>query len=296
MRHFCAVLFTATLCAIFAANLTAQVTKVHSGFFETSDGVRLHYLESGSGPAIVLVPGWSMPAWIWEPQIDYFAKSYHVVALDPRSQGESEKANHGNYPDRRAQDIKELMDTLKVGPAILVGWSQGVPEVLTYAEKFGGTGVRGYVLVDGFVWEKQTLPFVSSMLGMYSKVEGNRRDFTEAFVRSMYRKPQSDDYIQRVVEATLQTPADSAVAMSVTALARPDWTPAISKLDRPVLVTCETALKPMVADPIVAVLPHTRVETFPNAGHALFVDDAPQFNAILDDFIRHLPLTAPPLH
>jgi len=37
-----------------------------SGFFTTSDGVKLHYLEAGQGPAIVFVPGWTMPGWIWE--------------------------------------------------------------------------------------------------------------------------------------------------------------------------------------------------------------------------------------
>ena len=63
-----------------------------SRFFITSDGVRLHYLEAGprTGHTIVFVPGWTMPAWIWEPQISAFAQRYHVVAFDPRGQGESD--------------------------------------------------------------------------------------------------------------------------------------------------------------------------------------------------------------
>ena len=35
---------------------------VKSEFFTTSDGVKLHYLESGAGPTILFVPGWTMPA------------------------------------------------------------------------------------------------------------------------------------------------------------------------------------------------------------------------------------------
>ncbi len=56
-------------------------------WFITSDSVRLHYLSGGrgSGPAIVFVPGWTLPADIWEPQLRYFARSTRVVALDPRS-------------------------------------------------------------------------------------------------------------------------------------------------------------------------------------------------------------------
>src|SRR5438552_14006400 len=116
------------------------------GSFKTSDGVKLHYLEAGSGPAIFFEPGWSMPAWIWDPQFKYFADHFHVVALDPRSQGDSDKPTDGNSCERRAQDIRELLEHLKLDRVVLVGWSLGVPELLTYAEQFGGSRVRGYVL------------------------------------------------------------------------------------------------------------------------------------------------------
>src|SRR5437879_2479667 len=96
-----------------------------------------------------------MPALIWDPQFKYFAEHFHVVALDPRSQGDSDKPTEGNSCERRAQDIKELLEHLKLDHVVLVGWSLGVPELLTYAEQFGGSRVRGYVLVDGFAWDKQ---------------------------------------------------------------------------------------------------------------------------------------------
>src|SRR5579871_3672404 len=102
---------------------------VKSGSLTTSDGVRLHYLEAGSGPAILFEPGWTMPAEIWEPQIRYFSEHYRVVALDPRSQGESQKTAEGHYPERRAQDMQEVVQQLHLAPALLVGWSLGVPEV-----------------------------------------------------------------------------------------------------------------------------------------------------------------------
>src|SRR4051812_31567292 len=78
---------------------------IQSRFFVTSDGVRLHYLEAGSprAPTLVLVPGWTMPAWIWGPQIRAFSLSYHVVAFDPRGQGDSEIAVSGYEPGRRGR-------------------------------------------------------------------------------------------------------------------------------------------------------------------------------------------------
>src|SRR5437660_6892504 len=96
-----------------ATNVSAQRPAARpwvDQWFVTSDSVRLHYLSggTGSGPTIVFVPGWTMPADIWEPQLRYFARSTRVVALDPRSQGSSQRTPDGNYTDRRAQDIHEL--------------------------------------------------------------------------------------------------------------------------------------------------------------------------------------------
>ena len=267
----------------------AAESGVKSGYFTTSDGVRLHYLEAGSGPGMVFVPGWSMPAWIWDAQLRHFAGHWHVVALDPRSQGDSDKASDGNYPERRARDLDELVEHLKLSPAVLVGWSLAVSELLAYAEQFGGAHVRAYVLVDGFAWDKQDPQFLSAMFEMYGRLQTSRREFTEKFVRGMYRKPQPEDYLRRVVEASLQMPADSAITASVSALRRADWRPAIARLDRPVLITCQAAMKSMAADLIQSLVPSTRVDLFADAGHALFVDDADRFNAVLEDFLQHLP-------
>ncbi len=266
----------------------AAKPEVKGGFFRTTDGVRLHYLEAGVGPGILFEPGWTMPAWIWDAQLRHFAEHYHIVALDPRSQGDSDKCSDGNYPERRAQDINELVKHLKLSPVVLVGWSLGVNELLTYAELFGGSEVRAYVLVDGFASDKQDAKFIASVLALYKQVQTDRRKFTEKFVRSMYKKPQPEDYLARVVAASMKMPTDTAIALSVLTITRADWRPAIARLDRPVLITCETALKGPAADLIKSMVPSARVELFDDAGHALFVDDATRFNAVLEDFLQHL--------
>src|SRR5512142_1404486 len=97
---------TAMLLGVVLAMAAAAVAQSapKSAFFTTSDGVRLHYLDAGKGPAIVFIPGWTMAAEIWEKQIAHFATKYRVIAVDPRSQGDSDKAAEGNYPERRARD------------------------------------------------------------------------------------------------------------------------------------------------------------------------------------------------
>jgi len=125
--------------------------EIEHHFFKTSDHVQLHYIEAGNGRTLVFVPGWLMPAEIWEPQIQYFSQRFHAIALDPRSQGASEIAKTGHDPETRARDIKELIDDLKVDSVVLVGWSLGVLEALTYIKSFGTGRLDALVLVDNSI-------------------------------------------------------------------------------------------------------------------------------------------------
>lgn len=65
----------------------------NEAFTEGADGVRIHYLEAGPAHAsrsLLLIPGWRVSAKVWAQQIDYFgAQGFHVIAMDPRSQGQS---------------------------------------------------------------------------------------------------------------------------------------------------------------------------------------------------------------
>src|ERR1700722_8212804 len=149
------------LSSLLAHSVAAESeSAAQSRFFVTSDGVRLHYLEAGpsGGHTIVFVPGWTMPAGIWGPQIQVFARHYHVVAFDPRGQGDSDAPPSGYEPGRRGQDIAELISNLAPVPALLVGWSLGVLDTLAFVRSHGDLEVAGLVLVDNSVGEEPPPP------------------------------------------------------------------------------------------------------------------------------------------
>lgn len=252
-----------------------------SGYFTTSDGVRLHYLEAGSGPPIVFVPGWMNPAWIWEPQIRYFAKKYRVVALDPRSQGESEQVTEGHYPERRSQDIKELMDHLQLPPAVLVGFSMGVPEVLTYVSQFGTEKLRGVVLVDQPI--SQFLD-IEQFVWFVKMLNTDRRQMLDQFLPIAFKQPQPEEYIEKVRAAALKIPANTAIALLAGYMGR-DWRPVLEKLDKPVLYTITKSLENQ-GEMLKTRLPSARVELFSESGHVIFADETDRFNAILEEFAQ----------
>ncbi len=256
-----------------------------AGFVTTSDGVKIHYLESGSGPAILFVPGWTMPAEIWQPQIDHFAKKWRVIVMDPRSQGESTKATEGHYPERRSADIQEVVGQLELAPVVLVGWSLGVAELLAYVEQFGTSRVRALVLVDGLIGEDLSPKLAAGLASTIHSMQVDRRKHTAEFVRSMYKKPQPEEYFKRITEASLKTPTNTAVTLLANYFHRIDRRDVLPKLNRPVLFTVTSQLKAQ-GEILRSRVATARVEVFEDAGHALFVDEAGRFNRLLDEFLR----------
>jgi non-heme chloroperoxidase len=146
-------------------------------------------------------------------QIDELSKKYRVIAVDPRSQGESDKPNYGHLPETRARDYKELVDQLGLKQPVLIGWSMGCGELLSYVEQFGEDGISGLVLVDGLIPAEQNPEIVSVLLQWTKQLQQNRQKEADVFVRAMYKKPQPEDYIQSVEQTTLEVPTDTAVAL-----------------------------------------------------------------------------------
>lgn len=275
------------LCVLAGPVALAQTEK--SGFIKTSDGIRIHYLEAGTGDPIVFIPGWRMPAWIWQNQIDGLSNKYRVIAVDPRSQGESDKPNYGHLPETRARDYKQLVDQLGLKQPVLIGWSMGCGELLGYVEQFGEDGIKGLVLVDGLIPASANPEIVSMMNDWLVQLQQDRQKEAEVFVRSMYKKPETEAYLQRVVQASMKVPTDTTVTLLHNMVEDTDFSQAFARIDHPMLFVYEPALQPN-ADFLKAKLgDRIRLERFDGDGHALFVDDPEKFNRVVDDFVQGLP-------
>ena len=284
------------LCLLSVSSVLAQTTATttKSGFIKTSDGVRIHYLEAGSGRPIVFIPGWTMPAWIWQKQIDEFSKGYHVIAVDPRSQGESDKPTYGHLPETRSRDYKELVDQLGLKQPVLIGWSMACGELVKYVEQFGTDNIGGLVLVDGFLADKPSPEMFAGISQWMNQLQQDRQKQADGFVRTMYKKPQPEDYLRRVADASAQVPADTAVVLIYDMLAVRDFSAGLARLsamktNRPVLFMYQPESQP-TADYLKSKLgDKVQLERFDGDGHALFVDDPEKFNHALEDFVQSLP-------
>jgi non-heme chloroperoxidase len=277
MRALCrllSILFVGT-------GVLAIPAEARDGFFISSDGVRLHYLEAGpaTGRTIVLVPGWTMPAWIWAPQIAAFSRRYNVIAFDPRGQGESEAPSRGYTPERRGQDIAELIARLRA-PVLLVGWSLGVLDSLAYLHLHGDAAIAGLVLVDNSVGEEP-----APQPGRRAPPPFSHARFMARFVRGMFRVPQPAAYLDRLTEASLRTPEPACRALLAYPVPRAYWREALYATDRPLLYVVRPRFAAQAAN-VQRMRPNTETVVFPNAGHALFVDEPGRFDAVMEEFIR----------
>jgi microsomal epoxide hydrolase len=254
-------------------------------YFITSDDVRLHYLESGPShaPTIVFVPGWTMPAWIFAPQIRAFSKHYHVIAFDPRGQGGSDIAISGYNQNRRGQDIAELLQAIRGRPVVLVGWSLGVLDSLAYIHTDGDADIAGLVLIDNSVGENP--PPSPAPRPRYARRPLSHDEYMRDFVIGMFRTPQSPGYINRLTAATLRLPEYDARELLEYPVPRSYWREAIMSTSKPVLYVVRPHLTGQ-ANNLLIDRPNTQIAIFPRAGHALFVDAAPHFNALLAHFLQ----------
>ena len=281
----------------------AKTAAVADRWYTTSDGVRLHYLEAGAAqpgrPVFVLIPGWSMPAWIWSAQIEHLAAENRVIAFDPRGQGRSAVPASGYDYRRRAADIAELLQAADIGQAVLVGWSLGVLECLQALSSASRPDLRGrvqgLVLVDNSVGEGPAPPPATASRGgptFFSRLRSRRRETVDAFVRAMFKRPQPAAWLAELTEAALSLPVQASIALLSQPTPREFWRDTLYALQMPVLyvVTPRLAHQGELAQAHRAAI---ETVVFEDAGHALFVDDAARFDNLLDQFILRLPAAGP---
>ncbi|MEO7404766.1 MAG: alpha/beta hydrolase [Burkholderiales bacterium] len=257
---------------------------LESRYFTTSDGVRLHYLQGGQGQTLVFVPGWSMPADIFAPQLERFARTHRVIAFDPRSQGRSAIAASGHNPERRGDDLAELIAKIGAGAGgslVLVGWSLGVLDSLAYVQRHGDAAVAAFVWIDNSIGEE---PPPQSTFNMPAALLKDRNGMVKSFVRAMFKQPRDEAYLDRLTETVLRVPLGAQIQLISYPWPRDKWRQVVYSSNRPVLY----AVTPRWAEQGANLKrnhPRATVEVFEKAGHALFVDEPARFNNLLEWFL-----------
>jgi len=122
-----------------------------ASFITTKDNVEIYYKDWGpkNGEVVTFSHGWPLSSDSWESQMKFLAEhGYRVIAHDRRGHGRSSQPWHGNDMDHYADDLKAVIDALKVDNVTLIGFSTGGGEVARYIGRHGTDKVKRAALIS----------------------------------------------------------------------------------------------------------------------------------------------------
>ena len=223
-----------------------------------------------------------MPARIFAPQIAYFQRHYRVIAFDPRGQGQSAIPAQGYEPERRGRDIADLLTQLPPDRVVLIGWSLGVLDALSWLAMQGDARLAGLVLIDNSVGEADPPPPRAS--NFFANLRKERDKTVRGFVNTMYRTPQDAAYLDGIAREAQRMPVEASIKLLSYPRPREFWRQSLYATRRPVFYAVTPRLRAQ-AEAVAARHAAPMTSIYEDAGHALFVDRADRFNDELLQFI-----------
>jgi pimeloyl-ACP methyl ester carboxylesterase len=276
---------------------------VHQGAIAVDGDVTLAYYETGEGPPIVCLPGWSQAAEQFMPVMDELAPSHRMVALDHRGHGRSSQPAKGYRLHRLAADLREVLLALDLGETTLLGHSMGVAVIWAYLELFGETGIDHLVFADSRPtlvrdrdWndEEARLAGGTQTLAQLDDLTHRLRsaDGWNVLVEVLHHMVSSDLSEERF-EALLST--NSPTSNTIRAAlwydeCSYDWRDLIPTITRPTLVVHGLgSMIPIESQRWVAdAIPGGRFATVPadeGGSHFAFWENPVRFSAIVAEFL-----------
>lgn len=141
----------ASAVALSSFAINANEYQRTASFITTKDNVEIYYKDWGpkNGEVVTFSHGWPLSSDSWESQMKFLADhGYRVIAHDRRGHGRSSQPWHGNDMDHYADDLKAVIDALKVDNVTLIGFSTGGGEVARYIGRHGTDKVKRAALIS----------------------------------------------------------------------------------------------------------------------------------------------------
>ena len=279
--------------------------------------MRLHYVEAGEGPLVLLLHGFPQFWYEWRHQIPALVEAgFRVVAPDMRGYNLSDKPpGVGAYRVQvLARDVERLILACGEQTAAVVGHDWGAIvawfAAMRYPERVGRLAILNVPhparFLDGLLSPQQLL---RSSYVFFFQIPWLPEEVIRAgnftLLRSVLRRDPvrpgalTAEDIERYTEAMARPGVLTATLNYYRALLRyPRGTQALlEKIEAPVLVIWgekDRALSRWLADPPLLWVPNLmRVERLPEASHWVAEDRPREVNALLLDFLRS-PLTSLP--
>jgi non-heme chloroperoxidase len=259
----------------------------------------LHVEDVGEGRPVVLIHGWPLSHRMWEYQINALvAAGFRAIAYDRRGFGESGRPGAGYDYDTLAGDLRDVMETLDLRDAVLVGFSMGGGEVARYVRRYGTARVAATILVaavtPGLARGGDNPDGLDPAVfdGMIGSVKGNRLAFLDGFFRDFYATGADGGPVDLVAYSKWIAWAAAPWAMvgCISAFGTTDFTRDMASFDVPTLIVHGDSDRIVPAE-IAAQRAHAMVAgsqlaIIEGAPHGLAMTHPEELNPLMLDFLR----------
>jgi non-heme chloroperoxidase len=277
---------------------TGNKEEIHREYVEVANGVKLHITDLGSGTPVVLIHGYPLSDASWEYQyLPLVKQGYRVIGITLRGFGQSDKPYSKYNYDEFADDIKTVLDTLKIEGATLGGHSMGGAIALHYVAKYNAAHVNKLALfaAAGPTHTKKPdypYPFftkenITQWIGLISK---DRPALLAAVGQrfTLNQQTVSPGIGQWLYGIELQSSA-YAMQQALTALRDEDLRTDLPKIKIPTLILHAKDDQIVAYENAVQMnkaIAGSKLVTFDKSGHALFIEELDKFNNELISFLK----------
>jgi pimeloyl-ACP methyl ester carboxylesterase len=265
----------------------------------TDDGVKLYYEEVGSGIPIVFVHEFAGDVRAWEPQLRYFGRFYRCIAYNARGYPPSDvpDAVEKYSQDRARDDIRAVMDALKIDKAHIIGLSMGgfatVHFGMHYHDRARSLVIAGCgygaepAMRQQFLEETAATAKRIEELGMEKVAEG----YGLGPSRVQFQNKDPRGFREFVDQLKEHSTKGSALTQRGVQNRRPSLYDLVDKMKaipNPALIMTGDedwlCLEPGLL--MKKAIPNAGLLVMPNAGHAINLEEPALFNQQIDDFFH----------
>jgi len=273
-------------------------------FVDTEDGGRIHVVERGQGPPLVLLHGIMLSSALWVHQLRDLADHPRVIAIDLRGHGQSLPGSAGSGIQLLASDVRAVLQTLGVEDAVLVGHSMGGMVALQLAVDLPPAErhrrLAGIVLTSTTAGPFATVPGWTGVVRATGPVTARALLLGERFGAKALPSSDLRWWVTRLgfgadapaaqvrfVEAMHRGTPSRTLADLIPSLATFDLSARLAALDIPVLVVVGSHDKltaPRLARRMAGALPEAQLVELPRCGHMPMLERRHEFSRLVDEF------------
>jgi pimeloyl-ACP methyl ester carboxylesterase len=267
----------------------------------TDDGVKLYFEDTGSGTPVVFVHEFAGDCRSWEPQVRWLARRYRCITYNARGYPPSEvPGDVASYSQARAcDDIRSVLDNLRIDKAHIVGLSMGGLATLHFGLTYPDRARSLLVAGAGYGAEKsEQEKFRAEAVASAGKLENEgMAAFAQVYAYGPTRVQFEAKDPRGFAEFKVMLAEHSAKGSANTQLGvqrrRPsvyDLGEGLARLTVPMLVVTGDEDWPCLAPGIFIkrTCPSAALLVVPNSGHGVNLEEPGFFNAALADFLAQV--------